>query len=647
MNYSKFSFTVYEYKILGYNSNFIPTPDNMNTEQLSKDISNFGRKLKLKEYFKNDQPLDKNDETIRFRALRNEKWTPPNTHHTINTFIESFDKQIKNEITQHKRLTRNNLTKNEVKALKDLQKRTDIIIINADKGGAITILNTEDYVKEANRQLNNNLCYQKLNSNPTLSHANTVNSTIDLFKSQHKIPDKIAEGLKVPNPKTPTLKLPPKVHKENHPGRPLVSSIDSPTSKISEYVDFHLQPHTDTILSHIKDTKDFLNELDKVPTVKSQNSYLVTLDVRSLYTNIPNDEGIEVIRNLLQRKQSKLTTVITAFLWLILTLNNFIFNSTNFLQLSGVAMGTKCAVIYANLFMSHFEEIHIYDLIRNHCPFYKRFIDDIFLLWNGTLDELELFISTLNNAHPTIKFDAKYSKTSIEFLDTRIYKSPEGKLQTTLYTKPTDRQSYLHSKSYHPQSCKRSIAYSQALRIRRICSENDEFNKHSENLMKKLVDRGHSKTDVIQQIDKAKLVKRSDLLSKKVNTTTKNTILTVTYNRNLPNLKQAIDNNWHILGINSTIAPLFKDKPIIAYRRNKNLKNLLCKHKLCDNKPIVKKPNKIGRCQPCHSRANNKCCKQMVNTNHVTNRKTGKTLSVPQTKLQVETRHLFNRMCIM
>ena len=526
-----------------------------------------------------------------------------------------------------------------MKALNDLRARDDIIIINADKGGAITILNTEDYVKEANRQLKDEKCYQELNSNPTLSYANTVNSTIDLFKSQHKIPDKVAEGLKVKNPKTPTLKLPPKVHKENHPGRPIVSSIDSPTSKISEYVDFHLQPFTDTIQSHIKDTRDFINELDTIPISKSKDSYLVTLDVRSLYTNIPNEEGINVIRNVLQLKRNKLTTVITAFLWLILTLNNFIFNSTHYLQLLGVAMGTKCAVIYANLFMSHFEETYIYNLIRNNCPFYKRFIDDIFLLWSGTLEELKVFIEKLNDQHPTIKFDAKYSLTSIEFLDTRVYKSTEGKLQTTLYTKPTDRQSYLHHKSYHPNSCKDSIAYSQALRIRRICSEDSEFNKHSENLIDKLVDRGYDKKKVQHQIEKAKETKRIDLLTSKVKTPKANPILAVTYNKNLPNLKEAIDDNWNILSINPTIAPIFTEKPIIAFRRNTNLRQILCKHKLHNNRPIVVKPKKIGRCRPCLSRANNKCCKQMTNTTYVTNRKTGKKFHIFH-KLNCKSKHV-------
>ena len=624
LNFSKHGFTVYEYKVLGYNSNFIPTPDNLNKYQLMQNISDFSRSIKLKAHFKNETAPDRNDESYRFRPTPTHKWTPTDVHHTVNTFIESFENQVKKDVKTCTRNHQNNLSKQEQKALQDLQKRDDIIIINADKGGAITILDTKDYVKEANRQLSDTSCYQKLQYNPTTEHASTVNSTIDVFKNQQKIPERIAEGLKVKSPKTPTLKLPPKVHKEGHPGRPLVSSIDSPTSKISEYVDFHLQPFTKTIKSHIKDTNHFLNELQKIPEAQSKDCYLVTLDVRSLYTNIPNDEGINVIKNLLQRNQSKLTTVITAFLWLILTLNNFIFNGTNYLQSSGVAMGTKCAVIYANLFLSHFEETHIYPLLIGKCPFYKRFIDDIFLLWTGTPDELNQFIEQLNQLHPTIKFDAKYSKTAVEFLDSKVYNPTNGTLQTTLYTKPTDRQSYLHSKSYHPNSCKKSIAYSQALRIKRICSDPLEFEKHVKNLSTKLTERGYDPRLVEEQINKARLCNRADLLKPKEATATAKNILAVTYNKNLPNLKKAIDDNWSILSINAELAPSFKEKPTLAFRKNRNLQNLLCKHKLKNNKPVIKAERKTGKCSPCLSHGRNKCCKQMVSTDHFTNRKTGK-----------------------
>ena len=205
LNLSTHSFTVYEYKVLGYNSNFIPTPDHLNKSQLLKDLSDFNRSIKLKAHFKNNTPADKNDETVRFRPKPEQKWTPTNVHHTVETFIESFGNQVKKDKNIHRNNKNFNLSNNEQEALKALQERDDIIIINADKGGAITILNTEDYIKEANRQLSDPNCYQKLQHNPTTEHASTVNSTIDVFKAQQKIPEKIAKGLKVQNPKTLSL----------------------------------------------------------------------------------------------------------------------------------------------------------------------------------------------------------------------------------------------------------------------------------------------------------------------------------------------------------------------------------------------------------------------------------------------------------
>ena len=146
-------------------------------------------------------------------------------------------------------------------------------------------------------------------------------------------------------------------------------------------------------------------------------------------------------------------------------------------------MGSKCSASYANLFMNNFEETWIYKLIRKNSNFYKRFIDDIFILWNGTREQLKEFIEQINTVHPTIKFEANYSFNSINFLDTHIYKNKNRKLCTTLHVKPTDRQSYLHHKSYHPTASKRSITYSQALRIRKICTEDSEYLKHSKNLV--------------------------------------------------------------------------------------------------------------------------------------------------------------------
>ena len=126
------------------------------------------------------------------------------------------------------------------------------------------------------------------------------------------------------------------------------------------------------------------------------------------------------------------------------------------------------------LYMGWFEKIHILPRIREHISLYVRFIDDLLLIWKGSEEELLKFLNEINTVHPTIKFDFKYSRESIDFLDTTI-RNTGNKLTTTLYTKPTDRRAYLHARSYHPGTTKNSIAFSQATRIRRICTNDDDF----------------------------------------------------------------------------------------------------------------------------------------------------------------------------
>ena len=86
------------------------------------------------------------------------------------------------------------------------------------------------------------------------------------------------------------------------------------------------------------------------------------------------------------------TKVITIFLSLILTLNNFVFNSINYLQIIGCAMGTICAPAYANIFVAQFEKQHIYPYITNNSILYLQYMDDIIMIWRETKQELLIFL---------------------------------------------------------------------------------------------------------------------------------------------------------------------------------------------------------------------------------------------------------------
>ena len=121
-------------------------------------------------------------------------------------------------------------------------KELRIKITKADKGGAVVIVGVKDYIKEAERQLNNAKNYRKLQEDPTATNMKLVNDTIERFKNQKLLNQKVAEGLKRNGPKTPQFYLRPKIHNEGNPCRPVISSVDSHTENILKYVDYHLQP---------------------------------------------------------------------------------------------------------------------------------------------------------------------------------------------------------------------------------------------------------------------------------------------------------------------------------------------------------------------------------------------------------------------
>ena len=101
---------------------------------------------------------------------------------------------------------------------------------------------------------------------------------------------------------------------------------------------------------------------------------------------------------------------------------------------------------------------------------------------------LENFLNKLNSFHPTIKFTAEDSKETINFLDVNI-RLVGGELMTDLLVKPTDTHQFLDPSSSHPYHCKKGIPYSQALRLNRICSDNESFDKLCNDLEGWLMER--------------------------------------------------------------------------------------------------------------------------------------------------------------
>ncbi|XP_074819362.1 GPI alpha-1,4-mannosyltransferase I, stabilizing subunit [Natator depressus] len=173
--------------------------------------------------------------------------------------------------------------------------------------------------------------------------------------------------------------------------------------------------------------------------------------------------------------------------------------------ISGTAMGTRMAPQYANIFMADLEQRFLSS--RPLTPLlYLRYIDDIFIIWTHGKAALEEFHHDFNNFHPTINLSLVQSTHEIHFLDTTVLIN-DGHINTTLYRKPTDRYSYLHASSFHPDHTTRSIVYSQALRYNRICSNPSDRDKHLQDLYQAFLQLQYPPVEVKKQIDRARRAK--------------------------------------------------------------------------------------------------------------------------------------------
>ena len=200
------------------------------------------------------------------------------------------------------------------------------------------------------------------------------------------------------------------------------------------------------------------------------------MDVMSLYTNIPHDEGIKCIHDILnsnRKNQLPTNANLIRLLEMVLKMNNFTFNNKNYLQINGMAMGTRVAPTYANLFMDYIEKKFIYPR-RVKPRIWFRFIDHIWGIFSGSESDILEFVKYCNSFHESIKFTIEYSRHEVSFLNVITYRYRD-RINSTLYVKPRDTHGYLDYNSCHPQTNKSSIPYSQFLRIRRNCTEWTEF----------------------------------------------------------------------------------------------------------------------------------------------------------------------------
>lgn len=177
------------------------------------------------------------------------------------------------------------------------------------------------------------------------------------------------------------------------------------------------------------------------------------MDVTSLYSTIDHHLGLRCLKSVLSKDPEipdPQRQFLVKCLEFILTTNHFIYGEDTYKQRRGTAMGTRVAPAHADLFMGAFEKSPIQEneLFKDKILIYRRFIDELSLIWKGDQEGELSFVSSLNKNTWGIKFTPKFDHKEIEFLDIPVSQN-NGSIDTSTYFKMGDVNSYLNFGS-HP-----------------------------------------------------------------------------------------------------------------------------------------------------------------------------------------------------
>ena len=262
----------------------------------------------------------------------------------------------------------------------------------------------------------------------------------------------------------------PKVHKDGVPLRPILDMTNSPYHAIAKWLNSILDPIRKSLsIYSVKDTFEFI---ECIKNINVKGKSMLSLDVTSLFTNVPLNETILFLCNHIDNNHIDLgiPTQYIRELLLRCTFNvQFRFNNLMYRQTDGVAMGSPLGPLLADCFMAKLETYILKPTI-DQFTIYKRYMDDIFIITEEKSDHSYL-LKIFNDSNSSVKFTVEEeTNAALPFLDVLVSKRSDGTLQRTVYRKPTWNGQLTNFHSWCPLKYKRNLIRTLCSRARRICT---------------------------------------------------------------------------------------------------------------------------------------------------------------------------------
>lgn len=536
LNMSNTALSDEEIETLALGLNFIPTEQlSMNQErsETQASIRRWAREIDLCLHFAESQ---NNSKTIKRGLLDHQfksDWDPPTGNWHDDDEIRTIMSSLNNETAKS---PRNTTSLPILEAMRNLESRQDLHILQADKGGTTVVWATTDYNREALRHLSDTSQYRELAKH---EYMNALNTTLDQVKHLTDglhilkcISDREYKNMITTESKGSHIYFLPKIHKPLNPttgtfaGRPIVATHSSSLHWLDKYITALTAPLLSMIPGSLRDTTDLLTRLPQsLPT----GCKLLTADVDSLYPSIPWEDGItnatrfytEHLVFLTKKAMSEKKTrppppnLFKSILKAIIE-NSFINfkNERYYHQTKGTAMGACISVFFANTYMFYTTRT----LIERPPRFLKhffRYIDDLlFVTHKHTQDDIDSMFSSISNTH--IRYTRSQPARECDFLDMSIkINDGDNSVSTEPYTKPTSTGTYLNPKSCHSRAIIESIPLAQLIRIRRISSSLDIFDQHAPALIRRFTQLGYNRQTVSRTYQRVRNMDRNTLLRPK------------------------------------------------------------------------------------------------------------------------------------
>ena len=348
-------------------------------------------------------------------------------------------------------------------------------------------MNRHDYIKKARALLDDTNTYRPITSDPTTKLKNNLINILKMMKGKGDIDENTDKRVYPTGASAPKFYGLPKIHKEDVPLRPIVSSIGSVTYGVAKELSRILKPLFGNSIHHVNSSKEFAEEIRNIKLERGE--CLTSFDVTAFNTSIPVVDAIEVIKRRLDqdtelpRRTTWSPDNILKLLEFCLVNTYFLFDGQFFEQTKGAAMGSPVSPIVANIYMEAFEDRAINTAL--HPPkIWKRYVDDTFVIQQES--QKEEFFQNINQVDTSIKFTMEEAGPdgSIPFLDLLITPKADGTLTTKVYRKPTHIDQYLQWDSNHNLASKYSVINTLTHRARTLCSTPESINQELEHLEK-------------------------------------------------------------------------------------------------------------------------------------------------------------------